>query len=223
MSSRQETERDFIRRVTRVRPVPLVPEIALHLADDVLALWAATEVRAGRAGLDPPFWGFAWAGGIGLARHLLDHPELVRGRRVLDLGTGCGIVAVAAALAGAAEVTANDVEPLALAAAGLNAEVNAVRLGALPGDLTAGPPPATVEVLLAADVCYEAAMAAAVLQFLHRAAGQAVLALLADPGRRYLHRSGLTARQEYGVPVPVDLEGRSHRDVVIWSVNGPQG
>jgi len=133
---------DIIRTGTRLRPVPLVPEIRLHQASDPISLWQRTELAAGKTGLDPPFWAFAWAGGQALARYLLDHPEAVRGRRVIDIASGSGLVAIAAARAGAAAVAAYDIDPLAAAAITINADANDVTVLAVCADVLEedGPP-----------------------------------------------------------------------------------
>jgi predicted nicotinamide N-methyase len=141
---------DFVRAHTRLAPVPFVPELVLHQADEPIALWEATE--AGGIAQPPPFWAFAWAGGQALARHLLDDPDLVAGRSVLDLATGSGLVAVAAARAGAAPVTANDIDPLSLAAAAANASANRVTLRLVEGDLL--DTDEKYGVVLAGDVFY---------------------------------------------------------------------
>jgi predicted nicotinamide N-methyase len=205
---------DFVRAHTRVAPVPFVPEIVLHQADDPIALWERTE--AGGRQQPPPFWAFAWAGGQALARHLLDDPALVAGRATLDVATGSGLVAVAAARAGARPVTANDVDPLALAAAAANAAANAVTVDTVVGDLLDTEP--RYAVVLAGDVCYSRAMAARVLPFLRRAAARGALVLLGDPGRAYAPAAGVVARGAYEVPVPGALEGVAVRHTTVWQV-----
>lgn len=219
----------FVLATTRLQPAPFVPELTLYLGEDIVGLWERTEAWVGRSGLPPPFWAFAWAGGLGLARYVLDHPESVRGRRVLDLATGCGVVAVAAALVGAGQVTANDVDPLALAAVQVNAEANGVRVDIVPGDLlgtattgpAAGQPPwsagiGPVDVVLAGDVFYDHDLAADVLLFLQRAAERGARVLIGDPGRRYLPRALLLPLDRYHVPVPRDLEGIDLATVTVW-------
>ena len=159
---------DFVRAHTRLAPVPFVPEIRLHQADEPIALWEETE--AGGAEQPPPFWAFAWAGGQALARHVLDHPELVAGRAVLDLAAGSGLVAIAAARAGAHPVTANDIDPLSLSATAINAAANGVGVRCVEGDLLGSDD--ADGVILAGDVFYSREMAARVLPFLRRAAGR---------------------------------------------------
>jgi len=206
---------DFVRANTRLAPVPFVPELVLHQAEEPIELWERTEV----AGVEqpPPFWAFAWAGGQALARHVLDEPELVSGRAVLDLATGSGLVAVAAARAGARTVTANDIDPLSLAAAEANAAANGVPVRLVEGDLlTDGFPDA--DVILAGDVFYSREMAARVLPFLRRAAGQGSLVLIGDPGRAYLPVDGLVRRASYDVPVIEALESVPVRHTTVWQI-----
>jgi predicted nicotinamide N-methyase len=206
---------DLLRTHTRLGPVPFVPELVLHQADEPIALWEETEA----AGTEqpPPFWAFAWAGGQALARHLLDEPGLVEGRAVLDLATGSGLVAVAAARAGARPVTANDVDPLSLAATAANAEANAVSVRTVEGDLldTAAQEYA---VVLAGDVFYSRVMAGRVLPFLRRAAYRGALVLVGDPGRSYLPVDAMIKRASYDVPVSEALESVPVRRTTVWQV-----
>ncbi|MEH0826639.1 MULTISPECIES: class I SAM-dependent methyltransferase [unclassified Micromonospora] len=182
----------------RLVPTPFVPEVWLHLAEDAIVWWARMEAAAGRT-LPPPFWASAWAGGQALARHLLDHPELAAGRRVLDLAAGSGLVAIAAALAGAAEVVANDVDPWAVAAVTVNARANGVSVTAREGDLLDGDGTG-VDLLLAGDVLYDAALAGRVLPFLRRAAAAGAVVLVGDPDRGHLPAEGLDVVASYPVP-----------------------
>jgi predicted nicotinamide N-methyase len=207
----------FVRAHTSLMTVPFVPELRLHLADEPIALWEQTE-QLGKGDQAPPFWAFAWAGGLALARHLLDDPDLVAGRAVLDLATGSGLVAIAAARAGASVVTANDIDPLSLAATQANAEANAVTVRCVEGDLldtTQGY--AEAGVILAGDVCYSREMAARVLPYLRRAAGRGSLVLVGDPGRAYLP-DGLVKRATYDVPVNEALESCAIRRTTVWQV-----
>jgi predicted nicotinamide N-methyase len=206
---------EFIRAHTVPAPVPFVPEITLWQAGEPIALWEQTEA----AGVEqpPPFWAFAWAGGQALARYVLDHPELVAGRSVLDLATGSGLVAVAAAKAGAEPVTANDIDPLSLAAASANAELNEVALLPIEADLLDGPPD-EYRVILAGDVFYSRAMAGRVLPFLRRATDRGCLVLVGDPGRAYLPAEGLVELQTYDVPVLEELESVPVRRTTVWQV-----
>jgi predicted nicotinamide N-methyase len=189
----------FVRAHTRpVRPA-LVPEVELLVAADVVALWEAMETEHGRTSTDPPFWAAAWPGGQALARYVLDHPELVAGRSVLDLGAGSGLVAVAAVRAGATAVLASDVDPFALTAVAVNAERNGAA-GITPvGDVLGGEPP-DVAVILAGDVCYDREMTDRVLPFLDAARRRGVEVLVGDPGRIYLPEDRLAALAVYDVP-----------------------
>ncbi|WP_299951680.1 methyltransferase [uncultured Modestobacter sp.] len=202
---------DFLRAHTRLARPTLVPEVQLHVADDVVALWEAMETEGGGAGQDPPFWAAAWPGGQALARHVLDHPVLVAGRRVLDLGAGSGLVAVAALLAGAASVLASDVDPYSHAAVALNAEVNGVSGIEIAGDVLDEEP--AVDVVLAGDVCYDREMTARVLPFLGAAWLRGATVLLGDPGRAYVPKEGLLAQAEYDVP---DADGGQVRRTTVW-------
>jgi predicted nicotinamide N-methyase len=169
--------------------VPLVPEVRLHLAEDAIVLRARLEAQAG-AELPAPFWADAWAGGQAVARYVLDHPELVAGRRVLDIASGSGLVAIAAALAGAGEVVANDIDPYALVAIGLNASSNEVTVEISGDDLLDGDS-GDAEVVLAGDVFYTRHMAERMLSFLQRAAARGARVLVGDPGRTYLPHDSL--------------------------------
>jgi predicted nicotinamide N-methyase len=214
----------FVRAHTSLTPVPFVPELRLHLAEEPIQLWEQTELRGperpeAAQEQPPPFWAFAWAGGQALARHLLDDPDLVAGREVLDLATGSGLVAIAAARAGASVVTGNDIDPLALAATEANAEANGVRVRTVEGDLldtTEGY--ATSSVIFAGDVFYSREMAARVLPFLRRAADRGALVLVGDPGRAYLPTHGMIKRASYDVPVLECLENATIRHTTVWQV-----
>lgn len=184
---------------------PLVDEVTLLLADDIHRTWSQVDEEA------PPFWAFAWAGGQALARHVLDHPDVVAGRRVLDLASGSGIVAIAAARAGAAHVVASDSDARARVAARRNAALNGVAVEVV-GDLVgegAGEVELDVDVVLAGDVFYEQPMVRLVLEFLDEATGAGIDVLVGDPGREYLPRRRVTALATYEVPGTGDLEGRA--------------
>ncbi len=208
---------DLVRRRTRLQRPPAVPELALHLADDMTRAWEDVERELDRGELAPPFWAFAWVGGQALARHVLDVPAEVRGRRVLDLATGSGLVALAAARAGAAHVLAVDVDPIALTAVAVNARANGLAVEVACEDLTAGPVP-DVDVVLAGDVCYDRDMVAAVLPWLCRAAAAGVRVLLGDPGRSYLPQQGLERLAELDVATTRDLEGADVRTVRVYAL-----
>jgi predicted nicotinamide N-methyase len=201
---------DFVRANTAIGHPALVPEIALYLASEVTPLWQATEDWLARTGTAPPFWAFAWPGSIALARHILDHPAAVAGRRVLDFAAGGGLAAIAAALAGAASVEAAEIDPLAVAAIGLNAGLNGVRVTAACGDAVGSA--CRWDLILCGDVCYEAPMTGHILPWLREMARTAEV-WLADPGRSYLPREGLAAFAAYAVPTTRELEDRTERDV----------
>ncbi|MEO3784233.1 50S ribosomal protein L11 methyltransferase [Actinocorallia sp. B10E7] len=204
-------EEAFVRDHTRLRTVPYLPELRLHQADDPYGLWEHTE----DTGL--PFWSFAWTGGLALARHVLDSPELVRGRSVLDVASGSGVVALAAALAGASGVTASEVDPYAVAAINANADANGVSVTAVCEDLLDSPR-IDHDVVLAGDVFYDKAVSRRVEPFLRRAAESGALVLVGDPGRRYLPRGAFTALARYDVPVSRTAEGSRRRRTTVWQV-----
>jgi len=184
----------------RLVAVPLVPEVRLHLAQDAIVWWARMEAEVG-AVLTAPFWATAWSGGQALARYVLDRPVTVAGRRVLDVGSGSGLVAIAAGLAGAAAVAANDVDPYALSAITLNARANGVAVSPRPGDLLDGDG-GDADVVLAGDVFYSEAIAKRMGPFLHRVAARGARVLVGDPGRAYLPRDRMTIMASYPAPVP---------------------
>ncbi len=207
----------FVRANTAVLAPPHVPEIRLHLADEATELWFRTEEELGEMGLPPPYWAFAWAGGQALARHLLDDPSRVAGRTVLDLAAGSGLVAVAAAMAGAARVVASEIDPFAIAAIGLNAALNAVAVEPLAADVLADPARApAADVVLAGDVFYERPMADAVLAFLSARARAGALVLVGDPGRSYMPRGALVHLATYEVPVTRALEDAEVKRTSVW-------
>jgi predicted nicotinamide N-methyase len=196
-----------------VRPA-LVPEVTVRVASDVVALWEALEVHTGGVPSEPPFWAAAWPGGQALARHVLDVPELVAGRSVLDLGSGSGLVAVAAALAGARRVVASEIDPFGATAVAVNAADNGVGPFEVVGDvLDAGPP--DVDVVLAGDVCYDRIMSERVLPYLDAARARGAVVLLGDPGRPYVPHERLTAVAGFDVP---DTEGPQVRRTTVWQL-----
>ena len=203
----------FIRAYTTPAHAPLVPEIVLHLATEITPIWQASEAWLHRTGIEPPFWAFAWPGGQALARHILDHPGLVRGRRVLDFAAGCGVAAIACAMAGAAEVEAAEIDPLAAAAIALNASENGAGVRVLMEDVVGQP--SRWDLILCGDVCYEAPMTRHILPWLRRMAG-ACEVWIADPGRAYLPADGLTPLAEYDVPTPLELEDRTMRPTRLF-------
>jgi predicted nicotinamide N-methyase len=208
----------FIRRETTIACPPLVPEIRLHLASEITPIWHATEAALEREGVDPPYWAFAWPGGQALARHLLDHPELVAGRTLLDFAAGSGLAAIAAARSGAV-AEANDIDPVAAVAIGLNAALNGVEVAVSSAELTAGP--CRWKVVLAGDVCYEKPMATRVFPWLRSCAAQGALVLMADPGRAYLPADGLERVAAYDVPTSLELEDRTLRPTTLWRILPP--
>jgi predicted nicotinamide N-methyase len=210
----------FVHRNTAITAPPLVPEIRLHLATEITPIWEATEESLARSAVPPPFWAFAWAGGQALARYVLDHPAEIAGRFVLDFGAGSGLVAIAAAKAGAAGVLAAEIDHLAAAAIAINATLNEVAVTVTTADVidTADP---RWEIVAAGDVCYEQPMAARVARWLAALAGRGCLALLGDPGRAYLPANRLRERARYLVPTSRELEDRDTRDGVVWQVLPP--
>ena len=207
----------FILANTRLQPVPHAPEISLWLADEVTPLWRLTEEELGEIGLPPPFWAFAWAGGQGLARWLLDHPAEVAGKRVLDFAAGSGLVGVAAMKAGASSALCADIDPFCAAAVTLNADANRVRLDFTAADLLDAPPP-EVDVICAGDVCYEKPMTDRVLAWLARARANGTRVLIGDPGRTYFPREGLDFLAEYRVPTTRELEDLEVKRVSVWAL-----
>jgi predicted nicotinamide N-methyase len=202
----------FVRDHTRpVQPL-LVPEITLQVAADVVALWEAIEVERGVAPTEPPFWAAAWPGGQALARYVLDVPDTVAGRSVLDLGSGSGLVAVAAALAGARQVVASEIDPFGHAAIAVNAEVNGIARVVVVGDVLGEEPPA-VDVVLAGDVCYDRVMSERVLPWLQAARARGTEVYLGDPGRPYVPTDRLTEMATFDVP---DTEGPQVRRTTVW-------
>jgi predicted nicotinamide N-methyase len=196
---------------------PLVPEISLRLATEITPIWQATEAWLAERNVDPPFWAFAWPGGQALARHVLDNPACVAGRRVLDFAAGCGIAAVACAMAGAASVEAAEIDSLGVAAIKLNAAANRVSVDVQRQDVVGAA--CRWDLILCGDVCYEAPMADHILPWLHEMACQAEV-WLADPGRAYLPRRGLAPIASYRVPTSMELEDRTERDVTLYRLRG---
>lgn len=213
-----ESAPDIIRGGTRLLPVPLVPEVRLHQASEPIGLWQRTERAAGRTGLDPPFWAFAWAGGQALARYLLDHPVAVEGRRVADIASGSGLVAIAAARAGAAAVTGYDIDPLAVAAIAVNAAANGVTVGAARADILDGFPSPAPQVVLVADAFYQRDLAARVTRFLARASARGAAVLAGDLGRAYLPRDRLRPLAAYDVPGLAALEDSDVKRTTVWTL-----
>lgn len=207
----------FIRANTRLQPVSHAPEIQLWLADEVTPIWRLTEEELGEMGLPPPFWAFAWAGGQALARYLLDHPEEVAGRRVLDFAAGSGLVGIAAMKAGAGSALCADIDPFCAAAVALNAEANGVALDFTREDLLDAPP-LGLDLICAADVFYEKPMAARVLAWLQAARELGTRVLIGDPGRTYFPKNGLVRLAEYTVPTTRELEDQEVKRSGVWAL-----
>ena len=205
----------FIRDNTALLPAPLVPEIRLHVAAEALPLWEMTEEALAEVGLPPPYWAFAWAGGQALARYVLDHPEAVRGRRVIDFAAGSGLVAVAAAMSGAAHVAANDIDPFSHDAMRLNAAANGVEIEVIETDIV-GDALDGHDLILAADICYEQPTAGLVEAWFRDlvAAGKPVL--MGDPGRSYRPKAGMEKLAHYAVPTTRELEDNDVRSTDVW-------
>jgi predicted nicotinamide N-methyase len=213
--------RAFVRRNTRLQPVPDLPDVRLHLADDVAVTSGLAAAELGEPDGGLPFWAFAWAGGLGIARYLAEHPDEVAGRRVVDVASGSGLCGVVAARMGASDVRAIDVDPLSEAAVALNARVNGVRLGFSLGDPLAAPPP-PCDVLLAGDVFYEQTMAARMIEWLTLAAARGTRVLLGDPGRTYLP-PGLEHLATYRVQTTRELESEAIKETSVFTIHQTAG
>lgn len=212
--NRRSTEA-FIRANTRTLSPPLVPEILLHLAEESLPIWQKTEEDLGEINVPPPYWAFAWAGGQALARFILDNGDLVAGKRVLDLGCGSGLTAIAAMKAGGTSVLAADIDAIALAATCLNAALNGVRVETTAEDLLAMPP-AAYGVVLVGDLFYERTLAERVLSFIDSAASLGALVLIGDPQRNYFPKGRFEPAAEYRVPVTRELEDAEIKQTAVW-------
>jgi predicted nicotinamide N-methyase len=205
------TPEDFIRTNAALLPPPLVPEISLYLATEVVPLWRATEEELAEIGVPPPYWAFAWAGGQALARYILDNPSLVAGKTVLDIGSGSGLVGLAARKAGAAHVLAADIDAFACAAIRLNAEVNHLGISVTQDDLIGQP--GAWDVILVGDLFYERPLAERLLAWLRP---MTIPALLGDPGRSYFPRDGVEKLASYTVQTSRDLEDREIRETGVY-------
>lgn len=204
----------FVRRNTTLAAPPIVPEITLNLATEITPIWQATEAELAAAEVPPPFWAFAWAGGQALARHVLDHPDLVWGRRVLDFGSGSGLCGIAAAKAGAAAVRAVDIDPIACTVIAINAALNGVTLEIEAADIIGGETRA--DLILVGDMCYEKPLAARLLDWLRAAVAEGAVVLLGDPGRNYSPETGIEEIARYRVPTSLELEDRTERSAAVW-------
>ena len=210
----------FIRSHLAVAPVPFVPEVSLYQAEEPIGLWELAEGEY-RSDQPPPFWAFAWAGGQGLARYVLDHPTEAAGRAVLDLASGTGLTAIAAARAGASSVRAVEIDPIAGAAIGLNASINGVAVDVTLDDvLDCGLDDlGGADLVLAGDVFYSQAMSARMLTFLRRAARAGADVLVGDPRRAYFPGDYFSPVAEYKVPVRFELESARVKPTHVWRIN----
>lgn len=211
--------RSFVLRHTRLREVPGIDGLRLHLADDVRAVWHATQVETGDPDAPLPYWACAWSGGLALARYLADHPEVVAGRRVADIGSGSGIVAIAAMRAGAERTVAVDIDPFAIAAINRNARANGQRIDAVRRDIVDGPPP-DVDIVLAGDCWYDASLAVRMLPWLHLVRSAGIDVLLGDPGRADLPTDSLLELAAYDVRTTSDLEDLRHTRGTVYALRG---
>ena len=205
----------FIMANTRLLTPPLVPEIKLHLAEEAVPIWQKTEEELGQMNVPPPYWAFAWAGGQALARYILDTPALVAGKQVVDLGSGSGLTAIAARLAGASHVLAADIDVFAVAAIQLNAAVNGVTVEATSQDLLAGSP-APCGVVLIGDLFYERQLAGRVLKYIDQVKSQGASIFIGDPQRNYFPRGRFERQADYRVPVTRELEDAEIKHSAVW-------
>lgn len=210
--------RAFIEANTIVLPVPALPDIRLHQANELTPLWQATEDNLEKIGIAPPFWAFPWVGGQALALHVRENPELVRGKRVLDMASGSGLVGIAALKAGALSVLAADIDPTANASAELNAILNGVTVETTAANLLRAPLPAGIEVILAGDMFYELALAADAIAWLKVAAGNGITVIAADPGRKYFRDTGMELLALHDIPTTLEIEDKVIANVGVWRV-----
>ena len=207
----------FIRGNTGLHQPPLVPEISLYLASEIVPIWQMTEEELEKSGLPPPFWAFAWAGGQALSRYILDNPPLVAEKRVLDFGSGSGLIGIAAMKAGAASVLAADIDVFAVASIGLNAIANGVEISVTAEDIV-GVENRGWDIVLVGDMCYERPLAERIEAWLRRLAGEGVEVLIGDPGRTYLPKTGLEKLVSYAVMTTRELEDTDVRNTSVWRV-----
>lgn len=220
--ARPEAANAFIEANTKQLQPPLVPEIRLHLAEESLPIWQKTEEELGEINVPPPYWAFAWAGGQALARYLLDNPALVAGKSVLDLGTGSGLQAIAAKLAGGGYVLAADIDRLALTACGLNGAANGVTFETTSDDLLVSPLPRHFDVILVGDLFYERQLADRVSLLIDREVAAGSLVLIGDPQRNYFPKDKFEAVQRYEVPVTRELEDALIKRTAVWRAGAPR-
>jgi predicted nicotinamide N-methyase len=209
-----EAPREFVTRNTRVGRAALVPEIELLLGNMVIPLWELIESEYEERGMNPPYWAFAWPGGQALARYILDQPNLVQGRTVLDFASGSGIAGIAAARMGALSVLCADTDPLAEAACELNSRRNGVRVETTTTDLVGFD--FVPDVVLAGDICYDRAMSSRAIAWLVELALKGAIVLIGDPGRNYLPKTGLDPITYYPVNTSLDLEDTEMRRADVY-------
>jgi predicted nicotinamide N-methyase len=211
---------EFVMTQTVLEKLAFVPEIALQLATEITPLWKLSEDRLRNGYLPPPFWAFAWPGGQGLARYILDNPDVVKGKRVLDFAAGGGVAAIAAAKVGAKHSMADDIDLLAQTAIYINAEHNGVevevhRINSMDKPFT------KADLIMVGDVCYQQAMSTTIMRWLHLCLEKGVRVLMADPGRAYVPKDGLKELARYEIPTSLELEDRTSREVVVWELTLP--
>ena len=217
MSQPSRDPATFIRGNTALHEPPLIPEIRLHLATEIVPIWQMTEEELEKSGLPPPFWAFAWAGGQALSRYILDNPAVVSGKSVLDFGSGSGLIAIAAARSGGKLVLSADIDVFAVEAIKLNAIANDVEIEATAEDLV-GVENRGWDVILVGDMCYERPLAESIEAWLRRLAGEGVEVLIGDPGRTYLPKTGLEKIVSYAVKTTRELEDTDVRNTSVWRV-----
>jgi predicted nicotinamide N-methyase len=213
--------RAFVRRQTRLRPVPGLEEIRLHLADEVIPLWHAVQLETGDPDAAIPYWAFAWAGGLAIGRYLREHPEAVAGRRVFDLASGSGLCAIAAMRAGAATASGADIDPFAAVAIELNARAGGHRVSVVRRDVLDDEPP-DADVILAGDCWYEVGLAERVLPWLRRARARGIDVLVGDPGRRHLPLDHLVELAAYDVRTTTELEDLERKLGRVYALRSPR-
>ncbi len=214
--------RAFVLHHTRLRPVPGFESVRLHLADEVLPLWRAVQLETDDPDAALPYWAFAWAGGLAIARFLADQPGAVAGRQVLDFASGSGLCAIGAMQAGAASVSSADIDPFAAAAIERNARANRCRITVVRRDVLDDPPP-DVDVILAGDCWYEARLAERVLPWLRRAQDRGIDVLVGDPRRRYLPIDALEELATYDVQTTTELEDLVQKTAAVYRLRPQTG
>ena len=209
----------FIRTYTALGTPAMVPELKLWLAAEYLPIWQATEDWLETQNVDPPYWAFCWPGGQAVARYLLAHPDMVRGKRVIDFAAGCGVATLAAARCGASSAIGNEIDPVAIAAMRLNAQANGLSIETSDSDWLQGPPGSPdADVVIAGDVCYEREMTARAMDWLRGHAAKGRLVLLGDPGRNYFSADRLEELARYDIPTSLQLENHGMRETIVWRV-----